>query len=232
MTQRTIILHYHLFKNAGTSVDRVLQDSFPDRWVTREFSGQSNTSQVEEWIAQSPGAVAFSSHTMMGPLPRVAGVDIVSLIMLRDPIARIRSAYRFEHRQASDNFGAVLARHTDFEGYVRVRLAMPADRQCRNFQTWRLASLVPGPETELERATKALEGLSIVGRVDAFGDALGLLKVRLGGVFPEFHYDDVRMNVSGSHATPPEEADALGQLLQENNRSDLALLRQVRAVGF
>ena len=50
---RTVILHYHLFKNAGTSVDRLLQRNFPDAWATREFSGRNNTAQVIEWISQT-----------------------------------------------------------------------------------------------------------------------------------------------------------------------------------
>ena len=95
---RTVVLHYHLFKNAGTSVDRILQDNFANTWVTEEFpaSGGNNTDRVEAWIADTPDAVAFSSHTMMGPLPAVPGVRVIPVMLLRDPVARIRSAYRFE----------------------------------------------------------------------------------------------------------------------------------------
>ena len=97
VVQRTVILHYHLFKNAGTSVDRLLKDNVADRWVTGEFpaNGGNNSGLVADWIRPTPDAVAFSSHTMLGPLPFVDDVQIISLIFLRDPIARIISAYTF-----------------------------------------------------------------------------------------------------------------------------------------
>mgnify|MGYP002628374365 CR=1 FL=1 len=222
---RTILLHYHLFKNAGTSLDHLLQENFADQWVTREFAGQNNTAQVRKWIEDTPDAVAFSSHTMMGPLPQVPGVQIISMMLLRDPISRIRSAYRFEHKQVSDGFGAVLARHTSYDGYVRVRLAMPWDRQCRSFQTWRLASLVPGEGSELERAKEAVDRLSLVGRVEAFDDFLEQLQALVEPVYPDFKLAAVHSNRSDALKSKTAKTDPdLQSLLQEANADDLTLL--------
>ena len=175
--ERTIILHYHLFKNAGTSVDAILKCNFGDKWVTREFPpmGGNNTALVEEWIRETPDAIAYSSHTMMGPIPQFEGVRVISFMLLRDPIERIKSAYRFERTQVADTWGAQLAKEHDFDGYVRARLARPGDRQCRNFQTYRLASMMPGEGSELERAHRALEELTVVGRVAEFKNAIAKL---------------------------------------------------------
>ncbi|MGR3732958.1 sulfotransferase family 2 domain-containing protein, partial [Pseudophaeobacter sp.] len=148
---RTVILHYHLFKNAGTSLDQILKRNFGDRWVTREFSmkGGDNSAQLADWIREEKDAVAFSTHTGAGPVPEIEGVRVVSVMLLRDPIVRIRSAYQFERKQCADTLGARLAKEVDFETYVRTRLEMPHDRQCRNFHTHRLASMVPGADPEL-----------------------------------------------------------------------------------
>jgi hypothetical protein len=196
--ERTIILHYHLFKNAGTSVDAILKRNFGDKWVTREFPamGGNNTILVEEWIRETPDAIAYSSHTMMGPIPQVEDVRVISFMLLRDPIERIKSAYRFERTQQADTWGAKLAKEQDFEGYVRARLARAGDRQCRNFQTYRLASLMPGAGTELERAMRALGALTVVGRVDDFSAAILSLEAELHGNFPGFKAEVVRRNVS------------------------------------
>ena len=35
---RTIILHYHLFKNAGTSIDSILKDGFPGLQIMTQFA--------------------------------------------------------------------------------------------------------------------------------------------------------------------------------------------------
>ncbi len=113
--QRTVVLHYHLFKNAGTSLDEILKRNFGARWVTREFSmtGGDNSAELAKWITEEEDAVAFSTHTGIGPVPEVPGVRIVTIMLLRDPISRIRSAYRFERSQRADTFGARLAKETD-----------------------------------------------------------------------------------------------------------------------
>ena len=226
MAERTIILHYHLFKNAGTSLDRILQKNFPDRWVTREFprNGGNNSALVADWIRAERRAVAFSSHTMLGPVPAVPGVRIISVIVLRDPVARIVSAYRFERRQSADTLGAQMAKDHDLEGYVRGRLAIPGDRQCRNFQTYRLASFVPGPEPELDRAMRALDVVSLVGLVERFGESITRLGEIVRPDFPDFKAEVVHENVADKTDDPLD--DGMRQFIQAHNSADLELLRR------
>jgi hypothetical protein len=223
---RTIILHYHLFKNAGTSVDAILRRKFGDRWVTREFPPieGNNTPLVEDWIAQTPDAVAYSSHTMMGPVPQVAGARVITFVLLRDPIERIKSAYRFERQQDADTWGARLAKEHDFEGYVRARLAQPGDRQCRNFQTHRLAGLMPGAGPELERAERALDALTIVGQVERFDQAIADLATALAPAIPDFSPETVTRNQS--HAPADVDISPVAETLAQANVDDLALIEK------
>lgn len=224
---RTIILHYHLFKNAGTSLDRILQKNFGDGWVTAEFDGQGgdNSGAVADWIASTPDAVAYSSHTMLGPVPQVEGVRVVPIVLLRDPIKRIKSAYRFERKQQADTWGAQLAKQHDLEGYVRARLARPNDRQCRNFQTARLASMCPGDGPELDRALQAMDILrktGVIGRVEAFDDALTQLGTRLHNSHPDFTWESTKANVSAPVDGPDTES-TLDEELAAENADDLHL---------
>lgn len=228
---RTIILHYHLFKNAGTSLDQILKNNFGDAWVTEEFtmSGNNNTKLVEDWIAQTPDAVSYSSHTMLGPLPVVDGVRVIPVILLRNPIKRIRSAYAFERSQAAETWGTQLARAHDLEGYVRARLAVEGDRQCRNFQTYRLASMQPGDAPELDRAisaTRIFKQTGVLGRVEYFPSALNALTTRLTPVFPDFHAEAVRANVSKKPDADQttDQDEIVNNLLTEFNQDDLTLI--------
>ena len=225
---RTVILHYHLFKNAGTSLDQVLKRNFGDRWVTREFSmtTDDNSAQVAEWIRSEPEAVAFSTHTALGPIPEIEGVRIITVMLLRDPIARIRSAYRFERKQDADTWGAELAKEHDLEGYVRARLGRPKDRQCRNFQTHRLATLVPGEGAELDRALKGLAQLSVVGLVDGFDDTMTRLSDIIRPDFPDFAWESVRANTTSGEKKPQTDQDHIvDALLMGHNRDDFNVLR-------
>ncbi|WP_185020684.1 sulfotransferase family 2 domain-containing protein [Histidinibacterium lentulum] len=228
MADRTVILHYHLFKNAGTSLDRILQKNFPDAWETEEFPamGGNNSDLVAEWIKRNPDVVAFSSHTANGPVPRVPGVNVVSILFLRDPIARIRSAYHFEKSQKAETWGANLARSTDLAGYVRTRLSTPHDRQCRDFHVARLATLVPGPkEREFERAVEGLCKLSVVGFVESFDESIGRLKAALGGSYPEFTWEPVHANASNPDA---EIGADLRAELEAANAADYRLIELCR----
>ena len=243
---RTIILHYHLFKNAGTSLDLILKRNFGQRWVTAEFPNQGlarNTAQVADWIRAHPDAVAFSSHTAQGPLPQIDGVRIISVMFLRDPIARIRSAYAFEQGQGVQSsgvqtsgvqtWGAELAATTDFAGYVSARLARPGDRQCRNFQTCRMAMLAPGPQPELARALRGLAQLSCVGLVEEFDRSAARLARLLQPAYPAFHWTPVRANSTAKaahQAAGHPDQGAVLDALQAANTDDQALLDRARAL--
>ena len=220
-TPRTVVLHYHLFKCAGTSVDAVLQRAFPGRWRTREFErhGGDNSAEVAAWIAEEADARAFSSHTMVGPVPHVPGVRLVPFVMLREPVARILSAYLFERSQDADTLGARAAGAHDLAGYVAAQEGR--SRQCRNFQTSRLATHGPGSGDEFARATAALDLFPVVGAVERFAASMARLgEVASGAPFPS----DERRNASPR--TPEREAlaaDPAIERLRRANRDDARL---------
>lgn len=227
---QTIILHYHLFKNAGTSVDQILRRNFQDRWVTAEFppSGGDNSALVADWIRDNPDAVAFSTHTALGPVPQIDGVRVIPVMMLRDPVARIRSAYRFEQKQDADTWGAQLAKTHDLEGYVRTRLERVADRQCRNFQTHRLASLMPGDAPEQDRALAALDTIAAFGLVEDFDGAMHRLANLLQGDFPDFQWDSVQANRTRKTSETDQDRQ-VNALLEEVNGDDIAIWHAAQA---
>lgn len=227
--QRTVVLHYHLFKNAGTSLDEILKRNFGGGWVTREFSmaGGDNSAELAQWIAEEKDAVAFSTHTGIGPVPELPGVRIVTIMLLRDPISRIRSAYRFERNQLVDTFGARLAKETDFEGYVRTRLKNPRDRQCRDFQCARLASMVPGEAPELDRALSAARDLTVLGNVADFDGTLAKLSAVLKVDFPDFTWESVQVNISKPAKKAEANNEAVTELLKKANQGDLMLLEKL-----
>jgi hypothetical protein len=238
---RKIIFHYHLFKNAGTSIDELLKANFPRHWVSREFNADqqnANISQVEQWILQEKNAVAFSSHTAMLPPPDLKDIKIFPIIFVRHPIDRIASAYNFEKNQGGDNFGSVLARHTTLAGYIEVLLSFRHSSQCRNFQINRLAQMVRGAggdQTAL--ALQALETLPFIGLVGEFDESIKRLSTWLSPHFPEFRPIVVAKNVNRDRTVSLEQkleqirvsiGDACYARLVEANGGDLALFNEVK----
>jgi hypothetical protein len=238
---RKIIYHYHLFKNAGTSVDEMLKANFGARWVTREFEGGPGVmkTQAAEWIRSQPEAVAFSSHTSQLPPPHLAGVQVFPIVFVRHPVDRIASAYAFECRQPGNGFGAVLARNTTLAGYIQVRLSLGFDRQCRDFHCARLAQMFnPNEGSEPERALRAVNALPFVGLVEEYDASIRRLCDWLRPSFPPLTELVVARNVSsdrpGSLAERLEKiraeiGDALFATLLEVNCADMAVFDAVRS---
>ncbi|GAA0741841.1 sulfotransferase family protein [Ideonella azotifigens] len=237
MRPRLVLFHYHLFKNAGTSLDKVLHENFGSRWLTREFEdrpAEEHAQEVQDWLEASPDALAFSSHTALLPPPRQPGLQVFPLVFLRHPLDRIASAYSFERKQLGDHgFGAALAQSTSLAGYIRTRLTMPQDRQCRNFQTARLAPMYAAEAgSERERAVAALQRLPFVGIVEHFDASMAQLTQLIAPAFPEFRSFSVMENSSRGAdldlaARLAQLRETLGDevyaLLEASNADDLVL---------
>ncbi|WP_165735333.1 sulfotransferase family 2 domain-containing protein [Pseudoalteromonas sp. C8] len=182
---KTIILHYHLFKNAGTSLDAALKENFSEEegeWVTKEFPGQpaKNREELKQWVIDNPQAKCFSSHTAIFPVPQIEGIKIIPVIFYRHPIDRIASAYSFERKQGGESYGATLARESTLAGYIESRLSVKGDRQCCDFHAHRLATMFGEKQgDEATRAKMAIEALPFVGLVEKYSESLERLEALL-----------------------------------------------------
>lgn len=196
MIDRRVVLHHHLFKNAGTSIDHVLMQNFHaglKKVEKRDLSDGADA--IEEWLRRHPDAVAVSSHTAQVKPVVVDGVAAFQFVFLRHPLDRLQSVYLFERRQRADAFGPNLAKATDLRGYVRVRLDRLGDLSVRNFQTNRIAHFVADDTPRLQRAATALLRLGFVGVVEEFDSSLFELERRIRAFgFGEFRAAPVHAN--------------------------------------
>ena len=190
---RKVILHYHLFKNAGTSLDAAFKENFSEEkgeWVTKEFPNQpaANREQVRQWILDNPQAKCFSSHTALLPLPKFEDIEVFPVIFVRHPIDRIASAYSFEKKQGADTFGSVLARNTSLKGYIETRLSLKNDKQCRNFHAQHFR--IEQPANSKQSVSDILGELPFIGLVEQYGDSLEVLNRLL----KEFGFKNLTLN--------------------------------------
>ncbi len=215
---RKVIVHYHLFKNAGTSIDRILRENFgEDRWREAEFSGpttnipavlsgNSSAPEVQEWLARHPEVVALSSHTAALPLPDLPATEVFPIVMVRNPIVRLQSSYRFQRKRFAsgfDNRTTRLAAENDLAGYLRGLLAMRQQSLAHNFASVRLAAAVEGsPDQVRQRALAALELLPFVGVVERFGQSMQVLQRWLAPHFPGFRARPAWRNAAEDAGTP------------------------------
>ena len=232
---RAVIVHYHLFKNAGTSLDRTLRENLGGAWT--ELEGEDRRplrpAELAEFLLANPWAKGVSSHTAVLPVPTVADTVIIPIFFVRHPLDRLRSVYDFEHTQDADTPGAMKAKETDIAGYIEWRLARPRDHTAVNFQTFRLA----GGKDDLRRAMQTIEALPFVGLVEEYDLSVARLEDVLSEDFPKLRLRSYRANVTADRQTLDERLAQLQrrlghhlyQRLERANSHDLQLWQAVRA---
>lgn len=203
MTKRSVILHFHLFKNAGTSVDTILKNNFGEKWIEIEGPGGKKLTPeaLADFIHANPQYDAISSHTAIVSMPPVEDINIIPIFFFRHPIDRIRSAYDFERKQDAQTPGAIKAKEGDFEYYMNWRLSTPNPWQVSEFHSFRLKDFhefTPAKRKELflPRAKKAIEALPHVGLVEHFDESILRLERSIRLFFPEFKAESVHANVT------------------------------------
>jgi hypothetical protein len=236
---RTVVVHYHFFKNAGTSVDATLRENFGNGWVARERPpmGRLLSEAVGKIIEDDPEIVVLSSHTALMPPPDVPVCTIVPIVFVRHPLDRLRSIYEFERRQTEETLGATMAKRLDIAGYLGWRLerSQKADATAASFQTTRLAGFRVSPTERLSRALDRIDELPFVGLVEEFEASIEALQRLLVQYFPSVRLRPMWENASDRRISLEERIgrlrasipDDLYERLVISNADDLAVWERV-----
>ncbi|MDO5528440.1 MAG: sulfotransferase family 2 domain-containing protein, partial [Paracoccus sp. (in: a-proteobacteria)] len=180
--KRTVIVHYHIYKNSGTSFDHVLTESFGDRHQLFDgpfpFFGIDQV-QLDRIIRRRPAAVAFSSHQIMLPQPTSLHYRTLAAMFLRHPILRIGSVYRFKRAHADGTPTSAAAQKYDFADWLRHCFKTPGEAgHVSNAQTRHVSA--PYMQTplhqrhngvlsyDLDTARRNLNSVEMLGRTEYF----------------------------------------------------------------
>ena len=99
--RKPILLHYHIFKNAGSTIESILAENFAARFRRFDASGAFvilTETDLREWLGTFPSVQALSSHNLVPPKPNLAGFEFYDLVLLRHPLDRLMSMYNFYRR--------------------------------------------------------------------------------------------------------------------------------------
>ena len=232
---RHVLLHGHIFKNAGTTLDwslrRCFGDGFCEHRVDRDM--RLEPTRTLACALEDERIVALSSHSLPSPLPALPGLSLHPLYLLRHPIERLRSVYAFERRQDAQTPGARAAKAMGFREYVAWRMRDDVGPTIRNFQTRYLAgqfAYKPGSavlSTMFDSALDYLKQIGNVGIVELYDESMVRFEAALGPVFPSIDLAHVPQNVSARGesevATVYEELGSLCGEVIDRNSYDLAL---------
>ncbi|MDO5642258.1 MAG: hypothetical protein Q4G26_07725, partial [Paracoccus sp. (in: a-proteobacteria)] len=136
---RTVLVHYHIYKNSGTSFEQVLDESFGP--AHERFDGPYpffiiHQDQLDLIIRRRVQAVAFSSHQVLLPQPSAVDYRVIAATFLRHPVLRLGSIYRYKRGSGDGSMTAELASAHDFAGWLRESFRHPTElTQISNAQT-------------------------------------------------------------------------------------------------
>ena len=242
---RHVLLHYHVLKNAGSTVEYILDRSFGNKWT--RFDGPDRNSVLNighlfSFLEENPDVQALSSHQLRYPKPVREGYVFFDMFFVRDPIDRIYSMYKFFKRiPESDDPLSDLAKAQELAGFIAGMLA-EFPHYVNDMQVNCLANggtyIRPPGEHDLDAATAVLAKAAAPCVVDRFNQSWIAAQYFLRPVFPGIDCRYVPHNTSSEYNTTLEEriqrvraacGDKLYNQLLALNVLDMQLVDRVRA---
>jgi hypothetical protein len=197
---RALIIHGHMFKNAGTSFDWSLSRSFGTAFVDhRDDEGmKTGAAYLQSWLRDNPQCLALSSHWITPPLPRSADLKLHLCLLFRDPIERTRSVYNFERaQQGVETPGAIRAKQMDFRQYMQWQMQPMPGPAVKNYQTRYCSGEYLGEDLEAmyARARELILNSGTLGLVHRYDESMVLFEHRLRPFFPDLDLSYLKQNV-------------------------------------
>src|SRR5213078_4447018 len=98
---RFVIVHYHIFKNGGSTIASILEREFRDAYAT--VHGPDDVSVLDHthlagFVSDHADVQAISSHHIRYPKPVLPNTVIFDWCFLRHPLDRLQSLYSYFQR--------------------------------------------------------------------------------------------------------------------------------------
>jgi len=238
---RFLIVHYHIFKNGGSTIASILQREFRDGFATvhgPDDVSVLNPACVAEFVAGHAAIQAISSHHFRYPKPVLPNTVIFDCCFLRNPLDRLQSVYSYFQRIDADDPLCRLARQDHARSFF-TKLIDSAPHLVSNVQVTMLAQggafTRPADAPDVEAASDVVGKMAIPGLVEKFDESLVAAEYFLKPAFPRLRLDYRPQNVSrplGASSVDRQEwlrhswgSDLYATLVQLN-QCDLELCRR------
>jgi len=242
--KRFLIVHYHIFKNGGSTITSILEREFRDDFAT--VHGPADVSVLDaaslaDFLAEHASIQAISSHHLRYPKPVLPNTIIFDCCFLRHPLDRLQSLYTYFQKIVADDPLCRLAKQESSRSFF-MKLLDSAPHLISNVQVTMLALggafTRPADSPDVEVASDAVRKMALPGLVEKFDESLVAAEYFLKPAFPRLRLDYLPQNVSrpwgGSpsdrqewlkHSWGPDLYATLGKL----NECDLELWRRTEA---
>ena len=204
---RFVVVHYHIFKNAGTTVERVLEREFPGCFSRLHGPSPEATLDAEDltaFLSDHPEVRAVTSHHLRYPLPSIRNVVIFDCCFLRHPLDRLDSMYSYLRKIDSTDPLCRSARRHEPADFVR-QLLDKSPEQVSNVQVTHIACrgafTRPANSADLECAAQTVRNMALPGVVEMFEESMVAGEYFMRPAFPSIRLGSAPTNVS-RHVSP------------------------------
>lgn len=240
---RFVIIHYHIMKNAGSTIVSILEREFGEGFHDIHRASASDVIgpvELGAFLSENPEVRAVTSHHIRYPLPQVPSTVLFDCCFIRDPLDRLESLYTFLKVSGDESALGKLAASQDVAGFLRGLFEEHPHQVC-NAQTNLLANsgrfTRPPDRDDLNRAVHVIQKCALPGTVDQFDESLAVAEYFLKPAFPALRLHHRPQNVSRSTSIPLTEkhrklrhqcGSALFRQLRRANELDQRLYLAVR----
>jgi hypothetical protein len=233
--QRFRVLHLHLFKNGGSTIESILSREFAGRFATVHGPAADSTltgEDIASYFDKNPEITALSSHHFRYPLPALRNTVFFDVCFLRHPLERLQSMYCFLRQAGRDEPLSRKAKDCSAREFFW-RLMDHSPHLLSNVQVQQLANAGrftrPASGDDLDRAARIVREMAVPGVVEAFDESLTAAEYFLQPAFPGIRLHYVPQNVrqtSGSSVADP------GRLRESWGEDTYQDLLRVNALDF
>ena len=240
--KRPIILHYHIYKNAGSTIETILEREFGVFFSTLRQSDPNaiiSNGELLSFVEHHKTLLAISSHQIRYPKPASDQFEFFDFCFIRHPLDRLFSQYSFLRKVHVDDPLTKVAKAADLAGFLSFLLHHHPE-YVRNAQMNLLLhqghSCLISPD-DFEAARVLLRDICVLGVVDAVDESLMIAEYALHPYFPRLRLHYCPQNVTNSHEMTFDHrlevirsqcGEQLYACLLEANQFDLVLWRQAR----
>lgn len=238
---RHIILHHHIFRNAGTVIERILDKNFPDAFAVLNSHNHDHTithSDLLLFLREHQEVRAVSSYQVRPPGPEVLDFVFFDVILLRHPLDRICVMFDGYQRDNSAEALATLARTSDLETFAE-QLMSRYPHLVNDAQVNYLANggryFRPPNASDLQEAVQIMKHAALPGLTHLFDLSLATAEYYFFPAFPSIDFSYVTANPSAPATSYKSRLDHLRagckpstyERLVAMNHLDLELIQAV-----
>jgi len=203
---RFVVVHYHFFKNAGSTIESILEREFGGEFATLHglaADTELDNDELSVFLSTHRDIKAVSSHHLRYPLPNIKNIVIFDLCFIRHPLDRLQSMYSYLRKTNTGGPLCQMASRCSATEFLR-NLVDESPHLVSNVQVLQLARsgrfTRPAGEEDLSRAIEAVRKMAVPGVVDLFDASMVAAEYFLKPAFPQISLHYTRQNVTAARS--------------------------------